>query len=188
METSNPQRQRVVNVVGIVAFLAVGGFWINRWTKGPAMPSDEKSFCDAVESYSKQYRAAEGNQIREEAIATQRNRDTRTGKVAGWVGTVDRIDTSLAGTVGFAVKLPCSETTIVATWNNAISDASWSTRVKESDPLYKTLSGLSKDQKVEIAGEIVKGEKGVVEMSATESGGMNAPEFLFRFTAVLPKK
>jgi hypothetical protein len=176
-------KQAAVWVVAVVA--AAIGFVVYR--SGSSGPSEEQAFCESVARFSRAYTAASGNEIQEKALPDERGH-TIQRDIVQWVGTIDRIETSIAGGAFVSIALPCKDPTTLRTWNNALSDVDDRTIIPERTAMYATLAWAHKGQSVIISGEILADEHGNArEMSATARGSMTEPEFLFRFSAIEAK-
>jgi len=99
--------------------------------------------------------------------------------VSGWTGVISGMDTTGAGKAYVSIAVPRSPVTF-QTWNNDISDAGNNTLIPSSSPLYQALADMAKGMAVVFSGKLVK------EASMTESGGMEEPEFIIRFTSIKP--
>lgn len=103
--------------------------------------------------------------------------------VAGWLGSIRRLETNSDGNAILAVRL--SPNTEIATWNNALSDIADGTLIKKGTPLYSRLLNMSVGDTVAVSGNFFPSDAdGVKETSLTIRGSMNEPEFLFHFQDV----
>jgi len=149
---------------------------------GAAGPDVQSKFIQLVEDYKARY-AAESNPLKKTSLSKERLRKlmdvTPGGMVSGWTGVISGMDTTGAGKAYVSIAVPRSPVTF-QTWNNDISDAGNNTLIPSSSPLYQALADMAKGMAVVFSGKLVK------EASMTESGGMEEPEFIIRFTSIKP--
>ena len=197
----------VGSIVGILFFAAIGALASNDSNSAtkhsvaqadsaasslPAMPADERAFCDVVSSYGQQYKQAESsdeNQIKLSQLRMARRQALVAAiarpSVHAWVGELGSLETSGDGTASFSVKLPCGVK--IETWNNGLSDISDHTMVAPTSQLYNQLAALKEGDRVKVSGVLVRGgQDGFKESSVSEQGSMEDPEFVFRFSEVGP--
>ena len=98
--------------------------------------------------------------------------------VSNWYGEVIQVLSNSDGRAGLKVRL--SQDTTLTTF--AMMDFEH-TMVSPSEPMYKTLLGINKGDRVVFDGTFFKSDRDcLLELSLTEAGSMTEPEFLFRFT------
>lgn len=103
-----------------------------------------------------------------------------------WVGKVKTLD---ATSDGFGVLvIEVEDGVTVGTTNNAISDVSSETLIRQTSPLFAQVSTLSEGQWVMFSGSFLTGTSGdcFSEMSMSLAGKLRSPEFVFRFSEVSP--
>lgn len=103
-----------------------------------------------------------------------------------WVGKVKTLD---ATSDGFGVLvIEVEDGVTVGTTNNAISDVSSETLIRQTSPLFSQVSTLSEGQWVMFSGSFLTGTSGdcFSEMSMSLAGKVRSPEFVFRFSEVSP--
>ena len=105
--------------------------------------------------------------------------------VAGWIGTVVKLDSTITGGTVFAVSvLPNVD---FGTATSALTNLGSNTLISEDSPLYRTVGSLQVGEKVRFSGQLFNSSTDCIqEASVTESGSMLNPLFLTRFTAIAP--
>ena len=75
----------------------------------------------------------------------------------------------------------------ITTWNNALSDASSNTLLAPDSALYRKAVAMRVGQPVTFAGTFFTATPDCIrESSLTIDGSMTKPEFIFRFSNLLP--
>jgi hypothetical protein len=151
-----------------------------------AMPSSEKSFCDAIAAARSAYGQG-SNDLQKSRVARERASAVRAavpgGTIQDWVGTIRTLTTNGDGKAVLIVELPCGTT--VGTWNNAFSDIADNTLIAQSGSLYRTLESASTGAKVVFSATLIPDpERGFRESSLTEAGAVSAPAWIARIQDV----
>lgn len=143
-------------------------------------PKDEARFVQVVVAAMSDYQAAP-NELKKSSVKVARNRELQkvlpTGKFKDWYGTLGELHTTGDGAAYVTIQLPADNIT-VKTWNNELSDYEHHTLIPNGSPLYETLASLAVGDTVKFSGRMFR------EGSLTEEGGMTAPEFIARFSAI----
>ena len=103
--------------------------------------------------------------------------------VTDWTGQVDEVFLARPAQAALSVRL--DHGIRFATHDDADDDAQARTLLPEGSPVYQALVDLGEGDEVRFSGLLLPGENGCLdERSATSSGAMSSPTWLFRFTAV----
>lgn len=169
--TTQPEKQTVSQVASVVK------------------PKEQLSFEKIVNEFIVLYKKAD-NELKKSAIRTDRKNKLKNSeishKITNWIGTLVDLSTNSDGKAYITVRiLPDIE---IKTWNNALSDIADNTLIEQSSELYNKLMNMKKGQRVKFSGMFVlSGDDFFKETSMTESGAMESPEFLFKFSDVQPE-
>ena len=149
-------------------------------------PQNQLSFESIVIKFTVLYKKAD-NELKKSAIRLERKNALQGSgiphNITNWVGTLVDLSTNSDGKAYITIRIhPDIE---IKTWNNALSDISDNTLIEQTSELYKKLMNMKKGQKVKFSGVFVLSDNDFFkETSMTESGAMESPEFLLRFTDV----
>jgi len=156
----------------------------------PAAPPQEQRLVQIVESYAARYRDRP-NDMAGGALRPARAREicetmnAARGVVRGWVGTVERLDSTSAGNGILIVRI--SPLVTLQTWNVESIDTQDRTLIPHGSPLFPVAAGLRRGQTISFDGEFRPHRDDCLrEISMTFAGAMQDPDFLFRFTAIRP--
>jgi hypothetical protein len=146
------------------------------------------NFVQAVESFYDSYDNAP-NELQKSALRTDRKEKLAevmpSLDVHEWVGVIDDMSTNRDGKGVVAISLVGTNDITVGTWNNALSDIGSDSLISQNDPVYNSLSRLSKGESVVFSGSFLPSDMDYLkEMSFTELGSMKEPEFLMRFSEI----
>jgi hypothetical protein len=95
------------------------------------------------------------------------------------------LGTNSDGKAYISIRLSGSESIVVKTWNNAISDFEDETLINQGTSMYSALSELSERTSVTFSGDFIPDAKDhIKEASLTEEGSMTEPEFLIRLRTI----
>jgi len=150
----------------------------------PRLPEQQSRFLAVTAEYSDRFASA-SNELQESVLRDERrsalvNALGSQRSVAGWRGTITRLETNTEGKAILSVRL--SPNTDIGTWNNALSDLMDDTLIEKGSPLYKVLLAMSVGDAVTVSGSFLPSdEDGMKETSLTIRGAMSDPEFLFHF-------
>jgi len=146
-----------------------------------ARPETQLQFLAAIEAAVARYDAAE-NELKKSSVAKERARELAGllpgGDASAWVGVLEAMGTNGDGNAHVTIRI--GGDAVVKTWNNAISDASDRTLIAHGSALYTALADLRLGTPVVFTARLLR------ETSLTEAGGMQAPEFVARFTSIEP--
>jgi hypothetical protein len=153
------------------------------------MPDDERAFIRAVQEASTIY-DTQPNELKKSAERTARGnaiKDALHGSrtIHAWIGTLTDMRTNSDGNAIIEIQLDGTSIRIT-TWNNALSDTFDHTLIFQQSPLYSSIAGMHKGQRVLFSGNFLPSRESdyVKEKSMTEEGSMHDPEFIFRFESV----
>lgn len=172
-------RKFKIKLVAIILFF--NSFAAISETKTISMPTEEKEFVQIVVDYAHKYPSAL-NDLQKSALVTERSKKILQiknfdgKKIKDWVGILTELKTTSDGDA--YIKISISNGVTVSTWNNQISDIKTDTLIKQSSPLYKTLSEMQEGNIVKFSGMIGKSK------NLLEADRMLEPDFLFRFQTV----
>jgi hypothetical protein len=176
--------------VGFLLLGAIGaGAW---WALGshrvalPASPLDQVRFVSTIESFRQVYKTAANDLV---AAKARSDRGVALCKVAskfdanGWTGRVADLTTNGDG-LG-VIEIAIGDDVSVRTWNNSLSDISAKTMFPIGSELFKIASGLKVGDAVKFSGMFMPGARDCLgEVSMTDSGSMNTPSYVLRFSAL----
>jgi hypothetical protein len=156
----------------------------------PAMPDDEKAFCQIVERAARTYeesRSGGANELKLSHLRATRGealkQATQDNLAHYWIGHVSELSTTGDGKAVLGVVLPCQVDVVVKTWNNELSDVGSNTLILQSAAVYGMLSNFHKGGPIRFDGRFLPDSvNGLKEISLTEQGSMTGPEFLMRFS------
>ncbi len=103
-----------------------------------------------------------------------------------WVGKITKIDANSDGKG--VVSIEIAKDVYLKTWNNAISDFSNQTLIEPGSTLFNLVSNLKRGAMVKFSGQFFDGISGecIQESSLTLDGKIIEPEFIFKFSSILP--
>ena len=102
-----------------------------------------------------------------------------------WIGEVDTLSSNGDGWGILYINI--GPDISVRTYNNAFSDAGSNTLIDPSSDVFAVASTLSVGQKVRFSGRFFKAKADCIkEMSLTQSGSIEEPAFLIRYSDVAP--
>ena len=150
-------------------------------------PQQESQFLNIVVAAQDQANQT-SNGVRLDEIRARRRHAVcailKVPEVAGWVGRVKNIDSTMSG--DGIVSISLAPDVDVATWNNVLSDAEDQTIISKKSKLFAILGKLSNGEKVLFSGAFVLSSGCPKETSLTTDGSLSAPSYLFRFSSIKP--
>ena len=154
-----------------------------------AFPTEQQEFISTIEQFSKEYESAD-NELKKSAIRTKRGEAFKSvlknsRNFSNWVGIVKTMETTRKGKANFGVEIEGTGITL-SNMNNELSDMFDNTLIEQNSPLYQTISELKKGDKVFVSGEFLKSINNdyIYELSMTEGGSMENPDFIVKFKDV----
>jgi len=148
------------------------------------IPKDQDVFTQIIEEENIKYINANNNIIRTEIRESRKNKIKELLQemhIKNWIGTIENIDTLGDGDVILSITL-INSNIILKTWNNILSDLLHGSIIKKKSNLYNQIRVLSHGDEVNLTGHFFSGDLDhVYEISLTEEGSMNQPEFIFKF-------
>ena len=149
------------------------------------LPASETAFVTAVQrgqdvGTANDIRLVEAKQARNAALCK-----AVPSRVAhDWVGTLTKVDTVLGGDSG-VVEVKVADGVTIGTWNNGLSDLGDHTLLAPGSPLYRKLARLDPGDSVRFSGRFLPdSDECLRESSLTDTGSMQTPSFIFRFSAL----
>jgi hypothetical protein len=155
------------------------------------LPAAEAAFVAAIVEGKAAYRAAP-NDMAKGATRQDRNRAICSALssliVNNWRGKIYKMSSNSDGKG--VLELAIGPNVYLKTWNNAFSDLVDYTLIDPSSPVGRAAIALSIGQSVIFSGEFIvdSGQGCVREASLTLAGSMTEPEFIFRFSAIVPAR
>jgi hypothetical protein len=142
--------------------------------------------------YSKQYEEGKNEIQKSEAynncnIWRKRYLSENGNQIRNWAGIILNISTNQGGDVAWiTIRAKSNDFTIdYETSNNGFSDIGIGSQIKKGSAVYRQIWELTEGDAVLFSGEFIKDEKrGIKEISMTEYGCINNPEFIVRFSEV----
>lgn len=103
--------------------------------------------------------------------------------VEGWTGTLDTVARNSSGRLYVAIRV--AEGVRFSTLIQTSADFGAGTLIHKSNPLYETLAGLRRGERVRFSAELArKPEGGFVVLNYATGGAIGLGAYLFRLTAV----
>lgn len=151
-----------------------------------AYPEQQKRFIQIVEQSIKDSKST-ANDMQKGGVKADRTdalcRLLKSKSVKDWVGKVQTVDSNGDGKGVLSIKL--TREISVKTWNNALSDISDNTLITPRTPLFKAASNLKKGDYAKFSGKfIADSESCIEEASMGLRGGLEKPEFIFKFSDI----
>lgn len=163
-------------------------------TKAPKVdnrPEGQKTLDGIVKKFQESYGKA-SNELKKSAERAKRAERVAAafqGQAAfsGWVGKLDKMKTTSKGHAYITVK--CGRFSLCTT-NNEMSEAlsDVKTLIKAGSPLFKKISEMEEGDRVRVSGKFIPDDEGkdhFSEMSLTEYGSMDEPNYIVAFTDVV---
>jgi hypothetical protein len=160
------------------------------FTTAPPLP-DEAQFVEINKASRDAYKTA-GNDMAKGATRPDRGRKLcqmfGSGfRVKDWTGTIKTLSSNGDGKGVLSISL--GNEIFVKTWNNSFSDIGSDTLLEPGSEVYSKAVALQKGQSVRFSGSFIRKVDSVdciSEGSMTMNGSMTEPEYVFRFTDLLP--
>ena len=178
-------RQRNLSLGVIVAVIAIVAIFFATRYNGTSSPAAEISFINGMKPIMDQVTNPAGTDVagwrqkRQAMICQVISND----QVTDWIGTVDKLDTSISG--GAILSVAVMPNVDFGTAPNAISNLGSNTLISSGTPLFQTISGLQVGQKIRFSGQLFASPTDcILEASVTDSGSMTNPLFITRFTSI----
>lgn len=155
----------------------------------PALPSQQRTFVAAVETGRNAY-VVGGNDMAKGAARPMRARAICSSLGSGlsvddWIGTVNALSSN--GDGKGVLEIAIGRNIFVKTWNNALSDIADTTLLEPDSSIYRQAVSLAVGQRVSFSGTFRDSATDCVkEASLTLDGSLTEPEFIFRFSRVVP--
>ena len=152
----------------------------------PPLPASQQAFLAAV-AQGQAGMDQDPNELKRRQLRQQRDQALCTAVpdrvVTDWTGQVDEV--FLAGRAQAALGVRLDHGVRLATHDDAGDDEHAQTLLPEGSPVYQVLADLAEGDEIRFSGLLLPGDDGCLdERSATSSGAMSSPTWLFRFTAV----
>ncbi|MDE1488576.1 hypothetical protein KKI90_21645 [Xenorhabdus bovienii] len=150
-------------------------------------PIKENQFVDIVDKYVKRTQKA-NNDMQIAALKTDRAPEICSllkGNLnaINWTGKI--VDLNSNGDGKGVIVIALTKEIHVRTWNNAFSDSGNNTLINQETALFKSAVSLEKGQLVKFSGSFISDrDECIREISVTQNGSMEEPEFLFRFSDI----
>jgi hypothetical protein len=182
-------------LVGIGAFIVYalslrGGPELPQTTAGGGIftTPDEARLIDIVADARQAYRAGANDMAKGAARPARAHALCAVFPrldVNDWTGKVAVLSTNNDGRGILSVEI--AKDVQITTWNNALSDASSNTLLAPDSALFRKAVALHVGQSVTFAGTFFAATPDCIkESSLTIEGAMTKPEFIFRFSNLLP--
>jgi len=179
------QRNLIGGVIAIVLIIAVIAFVETRGAGAGATPAAETAFINGMQPIMAQVQNPDGADLaswRQKRAAMICQTITNL-QVTNWVGTVDKLDTTIAG--GGIISIAVMPNVDFGTAPNTLLDMGSNTVISPGSDLFHTLSTLQTGQKVVFSGELFSSPSDCIqEASVTDSGSMQNPLFITRFSSI----
>jgi hypothetical protein len=169
----------IVLAVIVIVFITRGN--------GASSPAAEVAFINGMQPIMAQVQNPAGANLddwRQKRAAMICN--TVTGlQVTDWIGTVDKVDTSISG--GAILSVAVMPNVDFGTAPNALSNLSSNTLIAQGSALYQTIAALQVGQKIRFSGQLFSSSDDCIqEASVTTAGSMQNPLFVTRFVSITP--
>lgn len=163
----------------------------NEIAKNPllTLPEVQQQFVSVIQECEKEYEKAP-NELKKSAIRTKRGNQIKevlggSRSFKDWVCIVTDMSTTGKGNASFSLKIEGTKIQI-GNMNNELSDLFDNTLIEQSNPLYDIISELKKGDKVKVSGSFLKSIDNdyIYEISLTENGSMQRPDFVVKFETI----
>ena len=156
-------------------------------SSAPGTPAAETAFINGMQPIMAQVNNPAGTDLagwrqKRAALICQ----TITGlQVTDWIGTVDKIDSTITG--GAVLSIAVLANVDFGTAPNALSNIGNNTLISPDLPLFQTIGTLQVGQKVRFSGQLFSSPTDCIqEASVTDTGSMQNPLFITRFISLTP--
>jgi len=154
----------------------------------------EAAITHIIDEFADRYRSAPNDMAkglvrRDRALTLCKIVAPANGMVREWAGTVETLSATGDGRGVLAVRI--SQHVVLTTTNNSLSEtiSDFKSLIDPDSPLFQDAVKLALRQQVVFSGTLDRSlEDCMKEMSLTASGGMNDPEFRFRFASIRPSQ
>ncbi|MBI4546861.1 MAG: hypothetical protein HY707_02700 [Ignavibacteriae bacterium] len=181
----------IIGLIGI--FRGVDQFHEVSQKETSVFPLDESnqlSFHSIQAGFPRQYEKAK-NEIQKSAIFNTCNKARRDFLIKGnytvvdWIGTITNIKTDQGGDFAH-VEINSNLGGFKVTYmNESLYSIFETTLLKKGTTIYNQVAELTVGQKVRFSGRFIPSEdRGVKEISLTEKGCVDAPEFILSFDEI----
>lgn len=177
--------------IKVATGLAVGLALVSTSVSGQVLDSvstgpQQNAFNEAIATY----RDAHSKANNDLAAGAQRQKRAKSicqilkgSSIKGWTGFITQLSSNSDGLGVLAIETGKGVT--VKTWNNALSDSGDKTLLKVDSPVFQEAMELQVGQAVEFSGTFIKDKTDCIrESSLTQSGSMENPAFIMRFTSL----
>jgi hypothetical protein len=157
------------------------------------VPAQEQDVVNIVQQYVQSYDNAANDMVKG-SIHRQRGialcKALGRSHVVNWIGKISTLDSDSRGNGVLAIEVS-NRITLLTNNNdmsedmNKIGSQGGTTMIPAGSPLFQAVSAMQVGEMVKFSGDFfTSSDDCVEEMSLTTDGGMDNPEFLFRFTGV----
>lgn len=153
------------------------------------LPETQQQFVSVIQECEKEYEKAP-NELKKSAIKTKRGNQLKevlggSRSFKDWVCIVTDMSTTGKGNASFSLKIESTKIQI-GNMNNELSDLFDNTLIKQDNPLYDIISELKKGDKVKVSGSFLESMDNdyIYEISLTENGSMQRPDFVVKFETI----
>lgn len=154
-----------------------------------ALPEIQQQFVFVIQEYEKEYDKAP-NELKKSAVKTKRGNQIKetlgnTRNFKDWICIVTDMSTTSKGNASFSLKIEKTKIQI-GNMNNELSDLFDNTLIEQNNPLYDIISELKKGDRVKVSGSFLKSIDNdyIYEISLTENGSMQSPDFVVKFETI----
>ncbi|MEN9919812.1 MAG: hypothetical protein RL662_2248 [Bacteroidota bacterium] len=154
-----------------------------------SLPNVQQQFVSVIQECEKEYEKAP-NELKKSGIKTKRGNLIKevlgnSRNFNNWICIVTDMSTTGQGNASFSLKIESTKIQI-GNMNNELSDLFDNTLIEQSNPLYDIISELKKGDKVKISGSFLKSPHSdyIFEVSLTENGSMQRPNFVVKFESI----
>jgi hypothetical protein len=178
-------RQRTLfGGLAIIVLAVIVIFAVTRYT-GSSSPAGEAAFISGMQPIMAQTNNPANFQTLETQRASMICKTISGLAVTDWVGTVDKVDTTVSG--GALLSISVMQNVDFGTAPNSTLNAGSNTLIPQDSPLYHTVSTLQPGQKIRFSGTLFSSATDCIqESSVTVGGSMTNPLFLIKFTSLTP--
>lgn len=182
------QRNLVVGLIAVIVILVIiVAVEMRGGGSSSVAPSDETAFLAGMQPIMAQVQNPAGADLADwrQKRAAMICQTIPNLQVTNWVGTVDKLDTTIAG--GGIIAIAVMPDVDFGTAPNTLSNLGNNTVLSPGSDLFHTLSTLQVGQKVRFSGQLFSSPTDCVEeASVTDAGSMQNPLFITRFTDIAP--
>ncbi len=156
------------------------------------VPENQKLFEDMRKSQHEKYTSSKNDIMRSKAFSeandfSKKFYSDNNGKIEDFTGQITTISTDQGGDyLNIVIKSKLHGLTVsYKTLNNSYSDEGFNSLIKKNSEVYNGVADLTEGDYVYFSAKMYKDrERGIKEVSMSESGSLFSPEFIVKFSDI----